>query len=256
MTLDQFLSFNIFQFFLIFSRIGGAMIVMPGYGEAYVSAQIRLVLALVISFVAMPMLKPHLPPMPAGLDGLVMLLGSELGVGLFFGSVARVLLLATQSAGMIIALQTGVANALVNDPITAQQGAVPGNFLLALVLALIFVTGLDHMALKSLIGTYAVIVPGMLPPAGDVANFMSRTVSDSFVLAVQLATPFLVYGLVLAVGLGLLARLMPALQIFFVATPVQLLGGLSILAISVTTASLWFLNSYEEHLSNFLGQAR
>ncbi|HVI87224.1 MAG TPA: flagellar biosynthetic protein FliR [Dongiaceae bacterium] len=256
MTLEQFLSFNIFQFFLIFCRIGGAMIVLPGYGEAYVPAQIRLVLALVISLVAMPMLKSHLPPMPAGLDGLAMLLGSELGVGMFFGSVARVLLLATQSAGMIIALQIGVANALVNDPITAQQGAVPGNFLLALALALIFVTGLDHMALKSLIGTYAVIVPGVLPPMGDVANFMSRTAADSFVLAVQLAAPFLVYGLVFAVGLGLLARLMPALQVFFVATPIQLLGGISIFAVSVTTASLWFLNSYEEHLSNFLGQAR
>lgn len=256
MTLEQFLSFNIFQFFLIFCRIGGAMIVLPGYGEAYVSAQIRLVLALAISLVAMPMLKSHLPPMPPGLDGLVMLLGSELGVGLFFGSVARVLLLATQSAGMIIALQIGVANALVNDPITAQQGAVPGNFMLALALALIFVTGLDHMALKSLIGTYAVIVPGVLPPIGDVANFMSRTAADSFVLAVQLATPFLVYGLVFAVGLGLLARLMPALQVFFVATPIQLLGGISIIAVSLTTAMLWFLNSYEEHLSNFLGQAQ
>lgn len=256
MTLEQFLSFNIFQFFLIFCRIGGAMIVLPGYGEAYVPSQIRLVLALMISLVAMPMLKPHLPPMPAGLDGLVMLLGSELGVGLFFGSVARVLLMATQSAGMVIALQIGVANALVMDPVSAQQGAVPGNFLLALVLALIFVTGLDHMALKSLIGTYGVIMPGILPPIGDVANFMSRTLSDSFLLAIQLATPFLVYGLVFQVGLGLLSRLMPALQVFFVATPLQLLGGIAILAVSLTTASLWFLNSYEEHLSNFLGQTR
>jgi len=256
MNLEQFLAVNIFQFFLVFARIGGAMIVLPGYGEAYVSPQIRLVLGLAVSLVAMPMLQSHLPQMPQRLDIFALLLGSELGVGVFFGSVARVLLLATQSAGMIIALQIGVANALVADPITAQQGAVPGNFMLALALALIFVTGLDHMAIKSLIGTYAVIVPGVMPPMGDVADFMSRTVADSIVLAVQLATPFLVYGVVFAVGLGLLARLMPALQVFFIATPLQLLGGISIIAISLTTASIWFLNSYEEHLSNFLGQAR
>jgi flagellar biosynthetic protein FliR len=96
----------------------------------------------------------------------------------------------------------------------------------------------------------------MLPPMGDVADFFSHTVADSILLAIQLATPFLVYGMVFAVGLGLLARLMPQLQVFFIATPLQLLGGTAILAVSLTTASLWFLNFYEDHLSNFLGQAR
>jgi flagellar biosynthetic protein FliR len=256
MDLEQFIAANLFQYFMVFARIGGAIMLLPGYGEAYVSPRARLVLALVISLVALPMVVNRIPAMPVRLDTFVLLLVSELAIGAFFGSVARVLLLATQSAGMIIALQIGIANALVADPITAQQGAVPGNFLLALSLALIFVTGLDHMALKSLIGTYSVIAPGVMPPMGDVADFMSRTVADSFVLAIQLATPFFVYGIVFAVGLGLLARLMPQLQVFFVATPLQLLGGTAIFAVSLTTASLWFLNSYEEHLSNFLGQAR
>jgi flagellar biosynthetic protein FliR len=256
MSLEDFLAVNLFQYFMVFARVGGAIMLLPGYGEAYVSAQIRLVLALMISLVTLPMVAGHLPAMPARLDTFTLLLAGELAVGVFFGSVARALLLTAQTAGMIIALQTGLASALTVDPVTAQQGAVPGNFLLSLCLALIFVSGLDHMALKSLIGTYSVIPPGVLPPIGDVANFMSRTVADSFVLAVQLATPFLIYGLVFSVGLGLLARLMPALQVFFVATPLQLLGGVAIWAISLTTACLWFLNSYEEHLSNFLGQAQ
>lgn len=256
MSLEDFLAVNLFQYFMVFARVGGAIMLLPGYGEAYVSAQIRLVLALMISLVTLPMVAGHLPAMPARLDTFTLLLAGELAIGVFFGSVARALLLTAQTAGMIIALQTGLASALTVDPVTAQQGAVPGNFLLSLCLALIFVSGLDHMALKSLIGTYSVIPPGVWPPIGDVANFMSRTVADSFVLAVQLATPFLVYGLVFSVGLGLLARLMPALQVFFVATPLQLLGGVAVWAISLTTACLWFLNSYEEHLSNFLGQAR
>jgi flagellar biosynthetic protein FliR len=58
------------------------------------------------------------------------------------------------------------------------------------------------------------------------------------------------------VGLGLLARLMPTLQVFFVATPLQLLGGVALFAVSMTTAALWFLNSYEDHISNFLGTLR
>lgn len=256
MTLEEFLAVNLFQYFMVFARIGGAVMLLPGYGEAYVPTQIRLVFALMLSLVALPMVVGHIPAMPARLDTFVLLLGGELAVGVFFGSVTRVLLMTAESAGSVIALQMGIASALAADPITAQQGAVPGNFLMVVCLALIFVSGLDHMALKSLIGTYAVIPPGVMPPMGDVANFMSRIVSDSFLLAIQLAAPFLVYGLVFTIGLGLLARLMPALQVFFVATPLQLLGGTAILAISLTTACLWFLNSYEDHLSNFLGQAR
>ncbi len=220
MTLEQFLTANLFQYFMVFARIGGAVMLLPGYGEAYVLARARLILALMISLVALPMVVNRLPAMPERLDTLVLLLLSELAIGAFYGSIARTLLMATQSAGMIIALQIGIANALVADPITAQQGAVPGNFLLALTL------------------------------------FFAHAVADSIVLAIQLATPFLVYGVVFAVGLGMLARLMPSLQVFFVAAPLQLLGGTAILAVSLTTASLWFLNSYEDHLSNFLGQAR
>src|SRR5258707_2587734 len=166
MTLEQFLTANLFQYFMVFARIGGAVMLLPGYGEAYVLARARLILALMISLVALPMVVNRLPAMPERLDTLVLLLLSELAIGAFYGSIARTLLMATQSAGMIIALQIGIANALVADPITAQQGAVPGNFLLALTLALIFVSGLDPMALKSLIWTYAVITPGVMPPIG------------------------------------------------------------------------------------------
>jgi flagellar biosynthetic protein FliR len=80
--------------------------------------------------------------------------------------------------------------------------------------------------------------------------------ADSVLIGLQMVAPFLVYGMVFSVGLGMLARLMPTLQVFFVATPLQLLGGLGLFAVSLTTASLWFLNSYEERISNFLATIR
>jgi flagellar biosynthetic protein FliR len=68
-----------------------------------------------------------------------------------------------------------------------------------------------------------------------------------------MATPFVVYGIVFAVALGLLARLMPTLQVFFIAMPAQIMAGLALMAVSLTSMMLWFLNSYEERLSVFLG---
>ena len=150
--------------------------------------------------------------------------------------------MAVLSAGSIIALQTGIANALSVDPTTAQQAAVSGNFLMAVTLVLIFSTGLDHTTLQAVVGTYAVMPPGRLPPLGDIANFDSRAVADSFTLAVQMSAPFLVYGLVFTAAMGVLARLMPTLQVFFVAMPAQLLIGLSLLAVTLSSLMIWFLD--------------
>jgi flagellar biosynthetic protein FliR len=209
---------------------------------------------LMFSLALMPMLADRIPVLPAELDRFVVTILSEVGIGLFFGSLCRIIMMALLSAGSIIALQIGIANALSVDPTTAQQAAVSGNFLIVVALVLIFATGLDHTTLQALVGTYAVMPPGRLPPLGDFANFDARVVADSFTLALQMSAPFLVYGLVFTGAMGLLARLMPTLQIFFVATPAQLLMGLGLLALSVSTMMIWFLDSYERQIGPFLQQ--
>ena len=253
MTLEQFLSGSIFQFMMVFARLGSAVMLLPGFGEAYVPARIRLVFALMVTLALMPMVGDRVPAMPAELPRFVVLLGGEIGIGLFFGTVTRLILMSLQTAGMVVALQVGIANALSVDPTTAQQGAVSGNFLLAVGLILIFATGLDHVTIEAMAGTYDVVIPGSLPPMADIANFVARTSAVSFELGLQLAAPFLVYGIVFTVGLGLLARLMPTLQVFFIAMPLQIMAGLGLLAVSVTSIMIWFLDTYERQMAPFLG---
>lgn len=67
-------------------------------------------------------------------------------------------------------------------------------------LCLIFVTGLDQLALKSLISTYVVLPPGQFPPMGDLAYFVARMAADSVLIGLQMVWPFLVYGMVFSVG--------------------------------------------------------
>jgi flagellar biosynthesis protein FliR len=253
MNLEQLVSINLFQFFMVFARLGSAIMLLPGFGEAYVPPRVRLIFALTVSFALMPMIANSLPVMPAAISEFAALLVIEIGIGLFFGMIARLILLGAQSAGSVIALQIGMASALVADPTTQQQAAITGNFLLALTVVLIFATGLDHMTLKALAGTYAIFPAGEAPPMGDVADHAARIVSDSFAVAIAMTAPFLVYGIVFAVMLGLLARLMPTLQVFFIAMPMQLLAGLALMAVALTSMMLYFLSSYEERMSVFLG---
>jgi flagellar biosynthetic protein FliR len=253
-TIEQLLNGSIFQFMMVFARLGSAVALLPGFGEAYVPVRIRLSFALLFSLALVPMLADRVPVLPAALDKFVIDLVGEIGIGLFFGSLCRIILMAVLSAGNIIALQTGIANALSMDPSTQQQAAVSGNFLMAVTLVLIFSTGLDHTTLQALVGTYAVMPPGQLPMLGDMANFDARVVADSFALALQMSAPFLVYGLVFTAAMGVLARLMPTLQIFFVAMPAQLLVGIALLAVTLSSLMIWFLDSYERQLAPFLGR--
>ena len=171
---------------------------------------------------------------------------------LFFGMIARLILLGAQTAGSVIALQIGIASALVSDPTTQQQAAITGNFLLALTVVLIFATGLDHMTIKGMVGTYAIFPPGVLPPLGDVADHASRIVADSFAVAIEMSAPFLVYGIVFAVALGLLARLMPTLQVFFIAMPINILAGFLIMMLLLCSMMTAFLNFYGQQMGALL----
>lgn len=249
--LDQLLPAGVFAYALVFLRIGSTFMLLPGFGEAFVAPRLRLALALAITFLVAPVVAGALPPAPATVWELLLLGGGEIAVGLFIGTVARVVLAALQTAGTIIALETGLASALVNDPSTQQQSAITGNFLFVFGVLLIFVSDLHHLMLRGLADSYALMRPGVLLP-GDMAETVARTVASSFALAMQMAAPFLLVGLVVNLGLGLLARLMPQIQIFFVALPLQVLLGLATLSLGAAGGLLWFLDRFRATTSDFL----
>jgi flagellar biosynthetic protein FliR len=250
--LQDLLPAEIFTYLLVFARIGTTIAILPGFGESYVSPRIRLLLALAITVMLAPILADQLPPMPASPIELVLLVGGEGLVGLFVGSVARLLLSALAVGGAILAFTSGLANALLFNPMLSDQGALPGVFLSVLGLLMIFVTDTHHLMLMALLDGYSLFLPGGLLPVGDFADVLARVLAGSFRMGLQIASPFLLYGLVFYVGMGLLARLMPQMPIFFVALPIQILLGLCTMLITFPAALLWFLNYYQTTFSRIL----
>ena len=248
--LDEFLSFNLFALFLVFTRIGSALMLLPGFGETYVSPRIRLLMAIAITLVVTPVVEAGLPALPESPMQFFLLLGGEIVIGVFFGALARIFLAGLFVAGMVISYQIGLANAFVNDLTAAQQGSIVGNFLTTTGLLLLFVTNTHHLMLGSIIESYSLFGAGGIPPLGDFAHTMTFMVAQSFVLAAEIAAPFLVIGMVFYLGLGLLGRLMPQVQVFFIAMPVQIGIGLMILALTSIAAFGWFLDQFREHFGN------
>ena len=243
--LERIIAGDLLSFFLVFCRVGSAMMVLPGFGEAFVSPRVRLLLALAVAAIATPVVAASLPPQSVGL-GAVGLLITEIGVGLFIGTAARMLTTALQVAGTVIAFQINLSSAFVFDPIGGQQNAVTASFLSTIGLVLLFVTDLHHLLLRGLIESYAVFIPGALPPLGDFVDAATRLAAESFRIGIQLSAPFLLIGVLLSVGMGLLSRLMPQVQIFSLATPVQIMTGLLAMLLTISFGMSWFLETFEE----------
>ena len=243
--LAELLPLDVFAVFLVFVRIAAALMLLPGIGEAYVSVQIRLAAAAVLTVAISPLVIGTLPILPATPLELLMLILGELVVGLLIGAAARLMMSALHVAGTVIAFQSSLGFALFIDPTQGTQGALIAAFLSLLGLVLIFATGLHMMMIRALADSYVLFSPGQLPPVGDFAALAVRYVSSSFRIGIQIAAPFIVFGLVFYIGLGILARLLPQIQIFFIAIPLQIFLALTIFGLILAPMMIWFLDHFE-----------
>jgi flagellar biosynthetic protein FliR len=229
-------------FLLMFARIGAMVMLLPGLGELSLPSRVRLTLALVLTAVIFPLQRQSFAVDLTSLAPVLLLLGRELLIGIVLGLTARLTISALQVAGSVAAHQLGLGFVTSIDPTQGQQSAMVGNFLSILGLTLIFATDLHHLIIAALNDSYTLFQPGETPLAGDAAALVTRTVATAFRIGVQLAAPFLVFGLLFNLGLGVLSRLMPQMHVFFVGLPLSILAGFVILFLVVGTLMGTFLD--------------
>lgn len=232
-------------FLLVFARIGTMVMLLPGLGELSVPMRVRLTVALVLTAILLPLHRNAYQLDLKELGPVVAVLGQELLVGAVLGLTARLAISALQVAGSVVAQQLGLGFVTAVDPTQGQQGVIVGNFLTVLGITLIFVTDLHHLVIAALNDSYTLFQPGEIPLFGDIASLLTRTVAAAFRIGVQLSAPFLVFGLLFNLGLGVLSRLMPQMQVFFVGIPLSILIGFLILLLVVGAMMGTFLDYVE-----------
>jgi flagellar biosynthetic protein FliR len=232
-------------FLLVFARIGTMLMLLPGLGEMMVSSRLRLTMALVLAAVMLPLHRAAYQVDLHQIGPVMVLLGEELLIGAVLGMTARLTVAALQVAGSVIAQQLGLGFVTAIDPTQGQQGVLIGNFLTILGLALLFATNLHHLVIAALDDSYTLFHPGEIPFTGDMATLMTRTLAGAFRVGVQLSAPFLVFGLLFNLGLGVLSRLMPQMQVFFVGMPLSILAGFLILFMVLAAMMGTYLDSVE-----------
>lgn len=229
---------------LIFARIGAILMLIPGFGEAYVPPRVRLSLALIITLALWPVVRTALPGLPDTVGGMAGWIIREVVVGLMIGLLLRMFMSALTTAGEIISLQTTLSFSQTANPMQAQPGTTIAAFLTLLGVTLLFATNTHHLFIAGMVGSYKLISPAQPLIMSDFTTMAVRTLGDSFLLGVQLAAPVLVFALIFNLASGLIARVMPQFQVYFAAAPLSVILGLSIFALSLGALGTVFIDRY------------
>lgn len=229
-------------FMLVFARIGAMVMLLPGFGETNIPVRVRLGIALALTLIILPLHRNAYQISMTSMAPLLVLIFHEIVIGVVLGATARVTLSALAVAGSVIAQQLGLGFVTSVDPTQGQQGALVGNFLTILGLTLLFATDTHYLIIEALSASYTIFAPGELMPSGDIASLATRAFAGAFKIGIQLSAPFIVFGLVFNLGLGVLARLMPQMQVYFVGVPLSMLAGFLILAAILATMMGLFMD--------------
>jgi flagellar biosynthetic protein FliR len=237
--------------FLLFCRIGGCLMVMPGFSSPRVPARIRLFIAIALTLGLAPLLTGKVQPAVAGDAPIVVLglIGSETLIGAIIGLMGRMFFLALQFAGASIAMLIGLAN----TPDTMIEESEPVTGLTSLItltaLVLMFVLDLHWEIVRALVESYTA-----LPVAEPLhAKFglikIVDALADSFILALRISAPFIVYSLTVNLMFGILNKLTPQIPIYFISLPFVLAGGGIILYFTSTEFLQIFIAGFSEWLA-------
>jgi flagellar biosynthesis protein FliR len=231
-------------FMLVFARVGAMVMLLPGLGESNIPVRIKIAIAVLLTLIILPLHRADYHIDLGSMASLVVMMVYEILIGVVLGATARVTLAALQVAGAVIAQQLGLGSVTSVDPTQGQQGVVIGNFLTLLGVTMLFATDSHHLVIAALNDSYSIFSPGEVVPSGDVAALATRAFAAAFKIGMQLAAPFLVFGLVFNIGLGVLARLMPQMQVYFVGVPLSILAGFLIFAVVLTAMMGTFLDYF------------
>jgi flagellar biosynthesis protein FliR len=242
-----------FALMLVVARVGAAMAFLPGLGEPAIPAPVRAGLALSIALLLLPDIKPLTPDL--GETGLAVgaAVAAEVVTGSWFGWITRLWMQTLSGAGQFMAYLFGLSSVLQPDPELGPQTTALARLFGIGAPLLVLVSGLYSFPIRGLDSFYRIVPPGSLAPSGPIAERSVQVTAQVFALSLQLASPFIVASIVWHVAIGLMSRLVPRMQLYFISLPGQILGGTLLLAVTLSALLMAWMASLQAGLSSIFG---
>ena len=250
----ELFNINLYIYAMIFLRLGAVFMLMPGFAAAYIPSQIRLIFALALTLILMPIISSEIPQRPSEYSTLLQYMLNEITIGVFLGIILQILFFALNFAGSIASQAIGFANAQIFDPTFQTQTMIVETFLSITAVSFIFLADIHHLMIEAVVDSYHLFKPGEPILWNDLSAHLIQTTTSSFTFGFKLGAPFIAFTIIFYAGMGLISRLMPQLNIFFLSLPLQIYLGIGLLFLTIPVIISVFFKYYDDGLYLFINQ--
>ncbi len=233
MTLSLLTPEILIVFLLLTIRIGAIVLSLPLLNSRNIPAQLKVMLILMLSVALYPLVQTQQVVIPQRLGHLGLIVVSEMLIGLTIGFVAQILFAGIQLGGEIISQQMGLNFATIFDPQNAHQVSLIAHFQDVLAMLLFLSGSAHHWFIIAMAESLQSIPLGALSASGAVLPVILTLLGKACVIAIQLAAPVSIALLLATLALGVIARLVPQLNVFALSFPATLGLGMVMLALAL-----------------------
>ncbi len=226
---------SLLLFMFILARVIGCFILMPFFSERSISQMIKLIFAFWISIVLFYAIPKTVVIIPQHQVELIIAFINEFMLGLFIGLIARLIFYGIQFAGSLMDMQMGLSVAASFDPSTGSQETIISRLMYITAIAIFLLVDGHHLLLTGLYESFKAIplfsetsFPLGLQMLGDLGSKM-------FFIAVTISMPIIIIIFMLDFSLGLLARLAPQVNVFFLGFQIKPMLGAFIFLLLIPT---------------------
>ncbi|MDD2365535.1 MAG: flagellar biosynthetic protein FliR [Desulfuromonadaceae bacterium] len=221
-------------FMLVLSRVAGIFAALPVFGGRTLPVRIKTITVFMITLLCFPTLSVKPPEIPSDAFALVLLLLSELMIGLTLALISQIIFAAVEFSGQIIGMQMGLTISSIIDPSQGTQTQIM-SVIQTLFATLIFLSlNIHHIFIRAIIDSFQVIPLGGWHISGELIHFLVIRTADIFIIGIRLAAPVMVALLLTTVALGIMARAFPQMNIFMISLPLNVGLGLIVMGITLT----------------------
>jgi flagellar biosynthesis protein FliR len=243
-------------FILVLLRVSAIVVTIPVISDASVPVRVKAALSILITLIIFPLVLPKIPR-TANYPVLILMyrMAGEVIIGLIIGYIARLILAGIQMAGDMIGFQMGLSIANIIDPMTSEQVSIITELQYLIALLVFLAVDAHHIFFSAISQSYTILNPLAFHFSGPLIQTIFSYSKEMFVIAVKLAAPLMAVMLFTNVGLGIVARTVPQINIFIVGMPLQIAIGLVFLGL---TAPMFiklthgFFNNFEVKFATLL----
>ncbi len=232
-------------FFLALTRVLAILVQVPVFGSEVVPTQTKIGLGAVLAIIVLPW-----NPLPANVDAIPWMLYAalimrELIVGLLAGFAAALTFGAFQITGKLIDMSSGFGAGQVFNPAMSEAGGTLDQFFILVVMLYFLLTNGHHVFLQGLQATFVVLPLNQALPEINPGALLTLT-SGLITAGVQMALPVVGALFLTDLTLGLLSKVAPQINVFFLGLPIKVWVGIFALSLMFN----FFIPSLDQAFKN------